>query len=65
MLYYNKFFAAEQIKRVLLNNKKQYCSNLKKKKSVSLEGEKKANKFCTAEQVKRALQNNKRGIAAP
>jgi hypothetical protein len=26
----NKFFAAKQIKKVLLNNKKRYCSNLKK-----------------------------------
>ena len=26
----NKFFAAKQINKVLLNNKKLYCSNLKK-----------------------------------
>jgi len=26
-----KFFAAEQVKRVLLNNTKQYCSNLMKR----------------------------------
>ena len=27
----NKFFAAKQIKKVLLNNKKWYCSTLKKR----------------------------------
>jgi hypothetical protein len=60
----NKFFAAKQIKKVLLN-KKAVLQQLKKRYSVSLEGEKIAKKFCATEQNKKRCKTINSGTAVP
>ena len=52
----NKFFAAKQIKKVLLNNKKWYCSTLKKRIQKALKVKKTPKKSALQNKTKNSVE---------